>query len=712
VTPAPRRATAFALLVALVGATAWCAAYAEGWPSDNRPVVWMKDAHADPGFGVLRDRFGGDDAVLLRVAPATPADADRARAFAFALGPRLGALPAVLRALDPFRLPAAPKADDARIAAARAASRPIARALGLLDPAADRYDFVVRVRPDAAQTECGALARALDALRAEAAAAGAKLEAGGHPLVAAALDDEARRVERVFSPLLALASVLGVALFFRSFALAALTVLPAALASVAARAGLRAVGWDQNLILVSVGPIVFVISLATALHVSTTYRRLRAAGRAPVDAARASVREKLAAGLMSGGTTAIGFLAFLASGIEPVRRLGVATAVAVSAAIGVAYGALPVLLAAFVRGDGALRTGAPRAWGRTAPWSLRRRGAVIGLAFATTVAGFVAGAGLPFGTNALDYFPAGSRVRDEFLSLEAGGGALTTVEILAKRKDGKPWEMSAVRASATVDAALAAVPGAHGVLGPAIVLEDLKVAAGPAAALLASTALREGERLDAQREYLRWTVRIPTVGAAETLAIGDALAAAAAREPALKDADVVAAGGILLIHHVQTDLVGTLWESLGLTLVVTVGLFFLVVRSVRELLAALLANLLPVASTLLFPRLFGWPLDAATVMVASVVLGLAYNTFHLLEGAGPRPGRFYYKAGLGSFRRVGQPAGVSYLVLALGFSVLALSGFAPTARFGVLTALGVLFALLGDLFVLPAVWLRRRPAGR
>jgi hypothetical protein len=237
VTPAPRRATAFALLVALVGATAWCAAYAEGWPSDNRPVVWMKDAHADPGFGVLRDRFGGDDAVLLRVAPATPADADRARAFAFALGPRLGALPAVLRALDPFRLPAAPRADDARIAAARAASRPIARALGLLDPAADRYDFVVRVRPDAAQTECGALARALDALRGEAAAAGAKLEAGGHPLVAAALDDEARRVERVFSPLLALASVLGVALFFRSFALAALTVLPAALASVAARAG-------------------------------------------------------------------------------------------------------------------------------------------------------------------------------------------------------------------------------------------------------------------------------------------------------------------------------------------------------------------------------------------------------------------------------------------------------------------------------------------
>jgi predicted RND superfamily exporter protein len=83
-----------------------------------------------------------------------------------------------------------------------------------------------------------------------------------------------------------------------------------------------------------------------------------------------------------------------------------------------------------------------------------------------------------------------------------------------------------------------------------------------------------------------------------------------------------------------------------------------------------------------------------------------------LQGAGPRPGRFYFRAGLGSFHRNGRPSAVSYLVLACGFIVLVLSGFTPTARFGLLTAVGVLFALLGDLFVLPAVWLRSAGRGR
>jgi uncharacterized protein len=256
---------------------------------------------------------------------------------------------------------------------------------------------------------------------------------------------------------------------------------------------------------------------------------------------------------------------------------------------------------------------------------------------------------------------------------------------------------------------LAAVEGARGTIGPAMVLEDLRATAGLGAAILSRAALQKAGRLDADSTWMRITIRAPTVGAAETLSLGERLAATARAAPLFRDAEVHAAGSILQIHRTQSHLIGTLRDSLGLTLAVTVALFFLVIRSVRELLAALAANLLPVASVLLLPLLLGWPLDAATVMVASVVLGLAYNTFHLLHGAGPKPGRFYLLGGLRSFRRNARPTAVSYLVLACGFSVLTWSGFAPTSRFGLLTAVGVLFALIGDLFVLPAIWLRSRP---
>jgi predicted RND superfamily exporter protein len=95
-------------------------------------------------------------------------------------------------------------------------------------------------------------------------------------------------------------------------------------------------------------------------------------------------------------------------------------------------------------------------------------------------------------------------------------------------------------------------------------------------------------------------------------------------------------------------------------------------------------------------------------MVAAAVLGLAVdNTFHLMYAAGTaQPVRM--RAALRAFERVGRAAAISSAALALGFLILALSGFAPTARFGLLCAVGAASALLADLVVLPARWIRSR----
>jgi predicted RND superfamily exporter protein len=102
-------------------------------------------------------------------------------------------------------------------------------------------------------------------------------------------------------------------------------------------------------------------------------------------------------------------------------------------------------------------------------------------------------------------------------------------------------------------------------------------------------------------------------------------------------------------------------------------------------------------------------LDAATVMVASVVMGLAVdNTFHVLRAARGGGAR----ARLAALDAVGGAALASTLALAVGFAALAASDFAPTARFGGLTALGVLAAFVGDFLVLPALWIGTRPPDR
>ncbi|MCA8981072.1 MAG: RND transporter, partial [Planctomycetes bacterium] len=109
----------------------------------------------------------------------------------------------------------------------------------------------------------------------------------------------------------------------------------------------------------------------------------------------------------------------------------------------------------------------------------------------------------------------------------------------------------------------------------------------------------------------------------------------------------------------------------------------------------------PVAVVMLVNRLCYASLDASTVMVAAVVLGLAVdNTLHLVHA------RQHGGTTL-AFARVAEPAALGATALALGFGSLALSGFAPTMHFGILVATGVGAALVGDFVLLPALWLRR-----
>jgi len=114
--------------------------------------------------------------------------------------------------------------------------------------------------------------------------------------------------------------------------------------------------------------------------------------------------------------------------------------------------------------------------------------------------------------------------------------------------------------------------------------------------------------------------------------------------------------------------------------------------------SGMLINLLPVALVLGGMGWVGIPLDVATVMTGSVVFGMAVDdTFHYL----------YHRRRSGSVIQAAHIAGqgivATSIVIAGGFSVLALSGFTPVVRFGLLTTLAVVAALVADAVLLPAL---------
>jgi predicted RND superfamily exporter protein len=136
--------------------------------------------------------------------------------------------------------------------------------------------------------------------------------------------------------------------------------------------------------------------------------------------------------------------------------------------------------------------------------------------------------------------------------------------------------------------------------------------------------------------------------------------------------------------------------------------FFLLLGSVRDTARALVPNLWPVLALLGGMGWLGAPLDVATVMVASIVLGLVVDdTIHTLAHFRERSRQ------VGGFEAVAdrlEHTAPAYLltggILVAGFGVCALSSFEPVARFGTLSAATIGVAVIADLLLVPALFAR------
>jgi predicted RND superfamily exporter protein len=147
--------------------------------------------------------------------------------------------------------------------------------------------------------------------------------------------------------------------------------------------------------------------------------------------------------------------------------------------------------------------------------------------------------------------------------------------------------------------------------------------------------------------------------------------------------------------------------------------FFLLHRSLWLTALALVVNVAPIGPTAAAMALAGVRLDVATIMVASIALGIVVDdTIHMLhawrrglELTRDADAALAYALGV-----AGRPTILTAVILVTGFGALALSDFQPTAHFGALVAFTVAVSLAVELVVMPPAlrWLAPRflPAPR
>lgn len=176
--------------------------------------------------------------------------------------------------------------------------------------------------------------------------------------------------------------------------------------------------------------------------------------------------------------------------------------------------------------------------------------------------------------------------------------------------------------------------------------------------------------------------------------------------------DISVTGGLALMMELSDYITLSQAKSLGLAIVVISIILIFVFGSYRAGLISIIPNLIPATLTFGLLGLFAIPLDADTMVIAPVIIGIAVDdTIHfithyrsevLLDGDINRSLR-------NTIKEVGQAITFTSLILGLGFSVMAFSNHMGTSNMGRFGTLAIFVALLCDLFLLPAMILIFKP---
>ena len=570
----------------------------------------------------------------------------------------------------------------------------------------------------------------------------------GSPWLDAWLERQTGLATKRFMPLFGMFLMGLVLLVYRSWRTLAAVVLTLG-AVVAVAMGLAdLLGFSHTVVSALVPLTVMVTTTATLVYIHSRY--LDASGAAtPLEHHAGALADKFLPCTASILATAVGFAALAVSDIRPVREMGLWTASGLLVAWIACFSLFPALqslLRVPVRAAGAP---AAAAWFEgfadlLVPFTRRWRWALVGGAIALMLCGAAALFGipgriapLPLETDALSYVNADERIAQDTRRFRELSG-LDVVELWLRTAPGHALDPDFLRAVEELAGRLERDPRITAVDGPTSVLRwahyvqsgSDRLPAEPAAwpklaADLEQILLTEpGARgyVDiAELASVRLSVRgraelFGPPGAMRTSIEGTA-AAWQAQEPALHGVEARAVGRGVLAAQIGEHLVPTLTESFALTASVIFVAFLFVFRSPAGRLMAMIPSLFAILTVFLVMRGTGIPLNIATILIGSTVLGATENDqihffYHFQQGRarGSTPVALHR-----ALIVAGRPILFATVINASGFLALALSDLPPMRQFGIVTSTAFVLALCADFTALPgALWIlsRREPRGQ
>ncbi|MCF8061674.1 MAG: MMPL family transporter, partial [Deltaproteobacteria bacterium] len=426
-------------------------------------------------------------------------------------------------------------------------------------------------------------------------------------------------------------------------------------------------------------------------------------------AIRNTLRELIRPVALSSITTAVGFAVLGVSDMAPVRDLGVFAAAGMLIALACNLLFAPGVLAMLSPGVRPMReVMRPPGMHRAGAFAAARFRFVFLISLGLAGAGALLATPLDTGSNMLKFFPEDSRIARDyaFIGENLAGFYTLEMDLRVAEKD----EEAAGDAIEALSQVIAVRPEVARVEHAAVLesfFEEI-AALRPGGLPEEIRGLRDGflQRYQ-QREngvlHLRVSVLVRAMESGEFY---DLLAFVRDRSGEILPPSVSweTTGVVSLLTDLQRSLIETQVRSLSMAAALIILMIGVLFRSLRTAAASILPNVLPILGVLGVMALAGVPLDPATVMIASVAIGIAADdTIHFLAHYldARRSGLDAVKATSATLRTIGSALLFTSVVSASGFAILCLAPFRPIAHFGLLTGMTMFAPLAADLLVLP-----------
>lgn len=533
-----------------------------------------------------------------------------------------------------------------------------------------------------------------------------------------------------FMPLTFILLVVLVGLALRNLWATVLAIVNVCVCLVWTLAFLHLFGGAMSPITSILPPLIMALAVADSIHVFNAFlKQDRRHEPLPEVMRRALVPLALPCFLTS-FTTAIGFASLSVSQVPPIRHFGLAAAVGMISEFFLTMTLIPLGIY-FLRHKKGLQTASMeknsilykplQLFARRLP---PYRRVIVCLSVVLIVVSLVFTLNIRVETNLLEYFKRDSSVRAASRFIDTQLGGVETLEIsLTAQKEGALLEPEALRMVEKVEQFLkqqeivtevTSVNNFFREMNKAFHNEDPAWFVLPESRAMAAQYLLLydgddlGYLLNEERNWTRITARITEHNSSR---VAHNIAAAQNFLDDLTQGTPYAArvtGKTLMSNKLISFIVSTQIQSLGLAFLLIFLLMLRIFRSWKLGVIALIPNIIPVLLNFAVMGAFGVPLNSATAIIAAVAIGIAVDdTIHFICNYQNlrQSDETVVAAVRHTLVQKGHPIVTTSLIMAGAFAVLMFGSFVPTIQFGFLCSLIMVFAVVADLVVLPAIFL-------